>query len=464
MQAQREDVAQAIAPNVSSHEAWLRENQPQALEQLWLMADATRARFVGNDVELCGTIKISNHCMQPCGYCGLRMNYDRVARYRMSSVQMLSCARQAVELEYRSVLLQAAGDKLISAEWLADIIRLIRTETGLSVGLSLGERSEADLAMLREAGADAYFLRFQTSDPALYKMLHALPADETPQRLKLLESLRRLGYRLGSGLLVGLPGQTYAGLATDVDLMRSLDLDWAIISPYVPDPTTPIGRGDWRFVTPEAEQVPNSDIETFKVMAALRLLCPEISIPATAALATIGQPDALTLALRRGANALFMELTPNRNRMHYRCYPERYVLEDASHLSGESEVRQLLIQIGRHPATNGAANAVVERASVPASANSSEEQAGRDARPTGVLPIGVCMGSSCFSRGNNQIVMAVKDFIRRHKLEERVALEGHLCQGMCKNGPNLTIGCEQHQPADAVTIIGMLKRHFRLKD
>jgi len=145
---------------------WLREGDETRLETLWQEADRVRRENVGDDVHLRGLIEISNYCVRQCGYCGLRSDNRSVERYRMTEDEIRECVRLAVQYGYGTVVLQAGEDYGIETGWLAGLVRWIKWETPLAVTLSLGERPDADLVAWREAGANRYLLRFETSDPA----------------------------------------------------------------------------------------------------------------------------------------------------------------------------------------------------------------------------------------------------------------------------------------------------------
>src|SRR5512145_3394368 len=224
-------------------ERWLRQDDAARLEELWRQADAVRRQFVGDAVHLRGLIEISNHCVRGCRYCGLHAANDSLVRYRMTADEILACADSAVEFGYGTVVLQAGEDPGIETEWLADIVCRIKRQTQLAVTLSLGERSVDDLICWRQAGADRYLLRFETSDARLYGMIHPSSAGQ-PDRIELLSELRHLGYEVGSGVMVGIPGQSFRSLAEDIDLFGRLDLDMVGIGPFIPNPHTPLGSGE----------------------------------------------------------------------------------------------------------------------------------------------------------------------------------------------------------------------------
>ncbi|MBM4040413.1 MAG: [FeFe] hydrogenase H-cluster radical SAM maturase HydE, partial [Planctomycetes bacterium] len=320
---------------------WLREESEARLSDLWREADAVRRENVGDDVHLRGLVEVSNHCLRSCAYCGLRAPNRALDRYRMAADEVLACARQAVELAYGTLVLQSGEDYGLTRDWMAGLIRCIKSETPLAVTLGLGERPDEDLVAWREAGADRYLLRFETSNPTLYHRIHpplravagsghasrvTRHASAIP-RLALLRRLRDLGYETGGGVMIGLPGQTYADLAADILLFRDLDLDMIGVGPYLPHPATPLGRHS-ASRTPHSAfgQVPNSELMTYKVVALTRLVCPWANIPSTTALATVNRESGRELGLARGANVVMPNLTPPQYRALYEVYPAKACL------------------------------------------------------------------------------------------------------------------------------------------
>ncbi|HNX52054.1 MAG TPA: [FeFe] hydrogenase H-cluster radical SAM maturase HydE, partial [Thermoanaerobaculaceae bacterium] len=282
---------------------WLREMDETRLEELWALADEVRRVHVGDEVHLRGLIEISNHCVQRCTYCGINATNREVERYRMTAAEVLGSARQARDLGYGTVVMQAGEDYGLTRELIADLVRQIKSETGLAVTLSLGERSDEDFLAWREAGADRYLLRFETSDPELYASIHPSLPGRPSDRFEILRHLRRLGYEIGSGVMLGIPGQTWRILADDLQAFVGLDLDMIGVGPYLPHPATPLGRGELP-EAPEGEQVPSSELMTYKVVALTRLLCPRSNIPSTTALATLNLAQGRELGLSRGANVV----------------------------------------------------------------------------------------------------------------------------------------------------------------
>ncbi|MBN2472959.1 MAG: [FeFe] hydrogenase H-cluster radical SAM maturase HydE [Pirellulales bacterium] len=308
--------------------AWLRETQAERLTQLWHIADRTRRRHVGDDVHLRGLVELSNRCVRQCAYCGLRAQNARLQRYRMSAEAVVQSAWDAVAHGYGTVVLQAGEDPGLDAGWVAQTVRRIKSETPLAVTLSLGEREEHELAGWREAGADRYLLRFETSNRRLYQRIHPPRPGGDADRFPLLQTLRRLGYEVGSGVMIGIPGQTYEDLARDVQRFAELDLDMIGVGPYLCHPETPLADPRFRPETDSRDQVPGDELTTYKVIALSRLVCPRANIPGTTALATLNPATGRELGLRRGANVVMVNLTPPRYRALYEIYPDKVCVHE----------------------------------------------------------------------------------------------------------------------------------------
>ncbi len=335
---------------------WLQETDAARLAELWRRADAARRASVGDAVHLRGLVEISNNCVRHCHYCGLRAPNRRLTRYRMAADEIMTCVRQAVRFGYGTVVLQSGEDPGLTTGWVAELVRRIKSQTDLAVTLSLGEREADELGAWREAGADRYLLRFETSNRLLYEQIHPPRAGCASDRMVLLRVLRELGYEVGSGVMIGIPGQTFADLAADIALFRTLDLDMIGVGPYLPHPDTPLardqgikgskGRGEQpegpglagadvgsslsRFANPSADQVPSDELTTYKAIALARLVCPGANIPSTTALATINRANGRELGLARGANIIMPNLTPLGYRRCYEIYPAKACLYETA--------------------------------------------------------------------------------------------------------------------------------------
>ncbi len=326
--------------------AWLREEEEWKLDFLWEEADRVRKEQVGDEVHLRGLIELSSYCRRDCHYCGIRAS-RRIERYRMTADEVLDCVRLAARLGYGTVVLQSGEDLGLGRELITDLVKRIKQETPLAVTLALGERTLAELEEWRRAGADRYLLKHETSDPVLFRRIHPDCADEVSDRIGLLRAAKTMGYEVGSGVMVGIPGQTFASLADDIMLFRELDLEMIGCGPFVPHPDTPLGMPDPNRRT-LPDQVPATDTMTTKVVALTRLVCPDANIPSTTALATVNREHGRELGLMRGANVWMPNLTPLRYRALYEIYPGKASAPDTAEVFHE-KLLATLAAIGRVP-------------------------------------------------------------------------------------------------------------------
>jgi len=199
------------------------------------------------------------------------------------------------------------------------------------VTLSLGERSDEDLKAWREAGADRYLLRFETSDPVLYRRIHPNLPGVLSDRFAQLNRMRDMGYEIGTGVMVGIPGQTWDTLASDILRFRDFDMDMIGVGPFLPSPRTPLGGPQAAvFAAAPEDQVPNDELTTLKAVALTRLVCPDANIPSTTALATLDSARGRELALMRGANVVMPNVTPVAYRARYEIYPGKACIHETA--------------------------------------------------------------------------------------------------------------------------------------
>jgi biotin synthase len=258
----------------------------------------------------------------------------------------MECVRLAVEFGYGTVVLQSGEDYGIKAEWLTGIISQIKKETNLAITLSLGEREDDELVAWRKAGADRYLLRFETSNKELYDSIHPPLPGRLSDRFAILSRLRAIGYEVGSGIMVGIPGQTYDDLANDIKLFHEFNIDMIGIGPYIPHPDTPLGSTGGIAKATCVDQVPNTELLTCKVVALTRITCPLINIPSTTALATINRTDGREHGLSRGANIVMPNLTPRKYRELYEIYPAKASCDENADESN-NRIRSRICATGR---------------------------------------------------------------------------------------------------------------------
>jgi len=290
-------------------------------ESVYAKAAEIKKSHVENKVYFRGLIEYSNYCVKNCFYCGIRSGSAGFTRYEMTEEESLEAARFAWENRYASVVIQA-GERN-DESFVARMERLIRkiqemTEHKLHLTLSLGEQTEETYRRWWDAGAHRYLLRIEVSNPDLYRKLHpsdSLHSYET--RLNALHSLRRIGYQVGTGVMIGLPFQTIADLADDLIFFREFDIDMVGMGPYIEHPDTPLYS--------LRDKIPTLDERfrlSLKMVALLRILMPDINIAATTALQAI-DPIGREKALQVGANVIMPNLTPVKYRSDYLLYENK---------------------------------------------------------------------------------------------------------------------------------------------
>ncbi len=282
-------------------------------ERLFRYADEIRKKYVGDDVHLRGLVEFSNICKRTCKYCGLRCENKKLERYRIEPADIVSYAKNAVEKGYKTIVLQSGEDDYYSVDKMCKIISEIK-KYNVALTLSIGEKSYEEYKAYKDAGADRYLLRIETTDKNLYGQMH--PKMNFENRIRCLESLKTLGFEVGSGCLVGLPNQTIESLANDILFFKEIKADMIGIGPFIPHPDTPLK---------DAEK--GSFDLALKVMAITRILLKDINIPATTAMETL-KPNGRIIALQSGANVVMPNVTATEYRKKYEIYPDKICINE----------------------------------------------------------------------------------------------------------------------------------------
>ena len=281
--------------------------QGQDDAELFGRAAEEKTRVFGREVFLRAVIEFSNHCNKRCHYCGLRAPNRQLGRYKMAYASIMEGAHFAAENRVGSIVLQSGDDFSYTTAQIGQLVRDIRARHDIAITLSVGDRTIDEYAHWRQCGADRCLIKLETSDPQLYTTFRQ--GEKLSDRLKRIEALKGLGYEIGSGIIVGLPGVTMKTLVHDILFLTQLDLDMIAAGPLVPHPQTPL-----------AEAPPGSILLSQRVTALLRLLNPHANIPATSALSAL-QPQSQGQALLRGCNVLMPSMTPAEHRSDYTIYP-----------------------------------------------------------------------------------------------------------------------------------------------
>lgn len=288
-------------------------NSQEFDREICAAADRVRKKYVGDEVHLRGLIEFSNICKQNCLYCGLRGQNPNVERYRLEPDEIIDFAQKAKSYGYRTLVLQSGEDPWYTVEKMQYIIRAIKA-LDVAITLSIGEKTREEYQAFKEAGADRYLLRIETTDKKLYEDLN--PCMNFENRLRCLKDLKELGYEVGTGCMIGLPGQTSESLANDILFFKEIDADMIGLGPFIPNQYTPLA--DTKGGTFEL---------SLKVMAITRLLLPDVNIPATTAMEALNG-NGRVIALQCGANVAMPNVTEGEYRQKYLLYPGKICIND----------------------------------------------------------------------------------------------------------------------------------------
>ena len=292
-------------------ELLLSTNDKDLVEQLRSTAREVADAIYGKRVFIRGLIELSSYCKNDCLYCGLRRSNSSAVRYRLSEEQIYSCCATGHELGFRTFVMQGGEDGWFSDERMCRIVATIRRQyPDCAITLSLGERSRESYQRLFDAGANRYLLRHETASPEHYARLH--PGEMSwKHRIDCLYALKEIGYQVGCGFMVGSPFQTVDTLLADLQFIRTLQPQMVGIGPFVATHDTPFAGQ------------PNGSVQhTLRLLSIIRLLLPEVLLPATTALGTL-HPQGREQGILHGANVVMPNLSPRDHRKDYAIYDNK---------------------------------------------------------------------------------------------------------------------------------------------
>ncbi|MFR3483679.1 MAG: [FeFe] hydrogenase H-cluster radical SAM maturase HydE [Clostridia bacterium] len=293
---------------------------PDVSSYLFERARSVRRRYYGNAVYIRGLIEFTNICRNDCYYCGIRRSNHFASRYRLTKDEILDCCRAGYQLGFRTFVLQGGEDPYFTDSLLCDIIAAIRqTYPDCAITLSIGEKSHASYAAYFNAGANRYLLRHETADPAHYGQLHP-PTMSWEKRIQCLWDLRQIGYQVGTGFMVGSPGQTSHHLARDLQFISQLQPDMVGIGPFIAHHDTPF-----------AGEASGTVELTLFLLGLLRLMLPYALLPATTALGTL-DPSGREKGVLAGANVVMPNLPAVRQNNAYDNKLHRKEAAESRHL------------------------------------------------------------------------------------------------------------------------------------
>ncbi len=319
-----------------SKDEWITliENRtPEASEYLFSLAREIRHQHYGKDIYIRGLIEFTNYCKNDCLYCGIRKSNRNACRYRLTKEQILSCCEQGYALGFRTFVLQGGEDGYFTDERMIDIVSSIKKLfPDCAITLSIGEKSKASYQSFFDAGADRYLLRHETFNHGHYASLH--PTNLTAKdRQQCLWDLKEIGYQVGTGFMVGSPGQTAKHLAEDMLFIKQINPQMIGIGPFIPHHDTPFSN----------ESAGTLELTLF-MLGLLRLMIPKVLLPATTALGTIS-PNGRELGILAGANVVMPNLSPTDVRKDYLLYDNKISI-DAEAAECRTELEKRMNSIG----------------------------------------------------------------------------------------------------------------------
>jgi len=304
----------------------IKNDDGKILEYLCQKATLVKKKIYGEDIYIRGLIEITNICKNDCLYCGIRRSNQKCQRYRLAKSDILKYAENGYNQGYRTFVLQGGEDTFYTDEKLCDIVSMLKQRFPDScITLSMGERSKESYQKLYNAGAERYLLRHETATRSHYKKLHPLIMS-FDNRIKCLCDLKRVGFQTGCGFMVGAPFQTEEMLVADLRFIKEFEPEMCGIGPFIPHRET-------QFKLHKAGSLEM----TLKMLAIVRLLLPNVLLPATTALATIN-PKGRELGLKAGANVIMPNLVPRENAEKYALYDNKlYETNDIEKIKQEVE-------------------------------------------------------------------------------------------------------------------------------
>lgn len=279
-------------------------------------AHETRMKYYGNKVYMRGLIELTSFCQKDCLYCGLRRHNKEAQRYRLNLDEVLECVRKGDKLGYKTFVLQGGEDAYFTDEKIIEIIKDIKSEfPHNAITLSLGERSYESYKKLYDAGADRYLLRHESASKDLYESIH--PGEPFEKRRSCLKNLKEIGYQSGAGFMVGIPNQTNSDLVNDLRFVKEFEPAMCGIGPFIPHKDTPL------------KDYEHGSLETTVIcLSIVRLLLPNVLLPATTALSSIDK-HGREEGLKAGGNVIMPNLSPMSVREKYSLYDNKaYILDE----------------------------------------------------------------------------------------------------------------------------------------
>lgn len=305
-------------------------SEPESLEELRIAAEKVLLKYRGPSVYFRGLVEFSNICTSDCYYCGIRKSNSQVKRYLISKEQIIDGALWCAQQGYGSIVLQS-GERQDSAftDFITDTVRTIKNVTrsenlpgGLGITLCVGEQTRQTYQKFFDAGAHRYLLRIETSDKELFSSIHP-PAQTFDSRVKCLQTLKEIGFLVGTGVMIGLPGQTPEHLANDILFFKNIGVDMIGMGPFIVHEQTPFSI----YKDEQEGQLESHFLNSLKMIAVTRMVLKDINIAATTALQAL-KHDGREMGLKFGANVVMPQLTPTEFKKQYMLYEGKPCIDE----------------------------------------------------------------------------------------------------------------------------------------
>ena len=330
------------SPNDICH--LLKLSEQNDLQKLQNRANEILFKNIGNDVFIRGLIEFSNYCICDCNYCGIRKSNSKISRYQLTFDEIIDCVNLAKKMNFVSVVLQSGernDEKFI--DYVLEIIKVIKEKTkseklpnGFGITLSIGEQTEENYKKLFDAGAARFLLRIETTNQNIFEKIHSKSEKlhhkdiSFDKRLKSISILQKIGFQVGTGVMIGLPEQTIEDLANDIIFFKENDIDMLGMGAYIPHKNTPLGQNYFTENSNELTELYDKNFHlqlSLNMIAVARIVLKDVNIASTTALETLSQNGRI-LGLQYGANVVMPQFTPNSYKANYLLYDKKPLVDE----------------------------------------------------------------------------------------------------------------------------------------
>jgi len=310
------------------------------LQQIQKKAKEIMKENCGEKVYYRGLLEFSNKCDNDCYYCGIRKSNQNAERFSLTKKEIVDVAMWCAKNNYGSLVLQSGERKDAKfIDFVEDVVMEIKKKTisaslpnGLGITLCVGKQARKTYERFFEAGAHRYLLRVETTSQELFRKIHP-QAQTLEKRKECLLMLKKIGYQVGTGVMIGIPGQQVEDLARDILFFKEEDIDMIGMGPYITHSETPMRKYEQE-TKRNAGEIFNL---AMKMIGVTRIVLKDVNIAAATALQAM-DPIGREKALEFGANIVMPLVTPARVRKQYQLYDKKPCIDEQA-----SDCRQCLL-------------------------------------------------------------------------------------------------------------------------